>query len=103
MSKDTDDLFLMPLFGEWRDFEKNGVSDGAFLATKSSMFGARRFSNLQEGMDFSMLTPTTFIVNKGEDAMIFMLFLGPQAKWSLKDLLVLIRHSFRSDGEIYQV
>ena len=66
------------------------------------MFGAKRFSNLQEGLDLSGLTPACFLVDKGEEAMIFMLFLGPRAKWSLRDLLVLVRHSFREDGVIYQ-
>ena len=93
----------MPLFGQWPDFEKNGVADGAFLATKTSMFGAKRFSALQKGLDLSSLTPFCFLVDKGEEAMMFMIFLGPRARWSLKDLLVLIRHSFRADGEIYQV
>ena len=101
--EDTDDLFLMPLFGAWPDFEKDGVENGAFLATKTSMFGAKRVSALHAGLDLSSLVPACFLVDKGEEAMIFMVFLGPRAKWSLKDLLVLIRHSFRADGEIYQV
>ena len=79
------------------------MADGAFLATKSSMFGARRFSDLREGLDFSELVPACFTVQKEAEAVLFMVFLGPRARWSLRDLLVLTRFSFRTDGEIYQV
>ena len=99
----TDDLFLMPLFGEWDDFLKHGMNNAAFLATKSHVFGAKRVSALPEGIDFSTLTPTSLLINKGEETMIFIIFLGPMARFSLMDLLALVRFSLSEDGEIYKV
>ena len=66
------------------------------------MFGAKRISDLPEGLDFSTLIPAAVAVNRGQEASIFTMFLGPYSRFALPDLLALLRFSLRESGEVFK-
>lgn len=73
------------------------------MGSKTSMFGAKRVADLPEGLDFSKLLPAAIAVDRGvdrgEEMSIFTLFLGPHSRFSLADLLAMIRFSLRESGK----
>ena len=66
------------------------------------MFGAKRVSDLPEGLDFSALQPAAVAVNRDNEVSIFTLFLGPHSRFSLTELLAMLRFTLRESGEIFK-
>ena len=101
-SQDASDLYLLPIFNSWDDLLQGGFKSATLLAFKSAVAGARRISSLPEGIDFSCLMPTTFMIERERKGELFILFLGPQSRFSMVDLLAMIRFTFRAGGEIFK-